>query len=126
MGWCTEVQPHTKWKVLTGIVGFVNDFTRIARAPNAALELNKDVPLGERTLFLKTTALIKPNTEILLDYGDRSEFVRRTPKRQTTPLPGATKKTKTAIVGILAEAGGVGGASQPATAAVAEAGTDAV
>ena len=112
------MQPHTKFKVLIGIVGFVNDFTGIARAPNAALELNKDVPLGEHTLFLKTTAPIKPNTEILLDYGDRSEFDRRTPKRKTTPLLGATKKTKTAIVGILAAAGGVGGASQPAGVAV--------
>ena len=91
------MQPKANIKVLTGIVGFVNDYTKIARSPNAVLELNKDVPLGEHTLFLKTTADIKPNAEILLEYGAKSEFARRTPKIITTHLPGAWKEIKTAI-----------------------------
>ena len=91
------MRPTAMFKILTGIVGFANDYTKIARSPNAVLELNKDVPLGEHTLFLTTTADIKPNAEILLEYGAKSEFTRRTPKIIMTHLLGARKKIKTAI-----------------------------
>ena len=67
--------------MLTGIVGFANDFTKIARGANAVLELNPDLPLGEHTLCLKRTVDIKPNAEILLAYGPKSEFCKA-PKRK--------------------------------------------
>ena len=82
--WCktpTGEQGNATYKALIGIVGFANDFTKIVRAANATLELNPDVPLGEHTLCLKSTADIKPNAEILLAYGPKSEFCKA-PRRK--------------------------------------------
>ena len=107
--------PTAKYKILIGIVGFVNDHKGIARSANAVLELNSDVALGEHTLFLRATADIKPNTEILLAYGAQSEFAPT--KKRKRSLVGA-KKWKAAKAEIPDAAGGVGGASQPAGVAV--------
>ena len=109
--------------LLTGVVGFANDFTKIARGASAVLELNPDVPLGEHTLFLKTTKDIKPGAEILLAYGSKSEFSMRKKKKRIQI--GAKRRRTAANAGTPDAAGGVGGASQPATAAITEAETAA-
>ena len=67
-------------------------------------------------MLLKTTADIKPNAEILLAYGAKSEFAPI--KKRERSLVGAKKRMNAANAGIPDAAGGVGGASQPATVAV--------
>ena len=47
------------YKVLTGIVGFVNDNHKISRKPNAELEVNPDAPLGEHTIQMRIVSPIK-------------------------------------------------------------------
>ena len=118
LGGYTEAMPTAKYKILIGIVGFVNDHTKIARHANAVLELNPDVALGEHTLFLKATVDIKPGAEILLAYGFKNEF--STPRRKKI---GAKRRRTAANAGIPDTAGGVDGAFQPDTAA-AKAETD--
>ena len=119
---CQRAKPI--YKVATNIVGFVNDHHKITRSPNAVLELNPDIPLGEHTLYLKTTSAINADSEILLNYGPKSEFAKRV--RPERGAPKATRKRgrdseKVAQAGVASAAASTTAAAAPTSAEAAEA-----
>ena len=61
--------PEPLYKVMTCPVGFVNHFTQLSNQPNCALTWVSGVGLGEHTLTLKTTKIVKAGVQLLLNYG---------------------------------------------------------
>ena len=61
--------PKSIFKVMTNPVGFVNHFTGLSNQPNCILIWVVGVGLGDHTLALKTTKVVKAGTQLLLNYG---------------------------------------------------------
>jgi hypothetical protein len=82
------------FKVATCPVGFVNHFTQLSNQPNAVLVWKEGVPLGEHTLVIKSTKVIKAGKQWLLNYGPLhlcGVRVQRKRKRAATPAPEAAE-----------------------------------
>ena len=58
-----------RYKVMSQLTGFVNDFRGIQHRANAMLTWNPDRPLGQHSLMLKLTSQLAKEQEILIYYG---------------------------------------------------------
>ena len=80
------------FKALTGVVGFANDYTNIGRAPNAALQLDPNMPQGEQNLKLRIITPVAAEAEIVYNYGTladtrvRKRAVRKASTAKTTAV----------------------------------------
>ena len=65
----SDGKPDAIYKVITCPVGFVNHFMGLSNQPNCVLTWVSGVGLGEHTLTLKTTKIVKAGGQLLLNYG---------------------------------------------------------
>ena len=88
-----EGQVHCKYKVMSQVVGFVNDHHGIQQRPNAILQWNPERPLGQHSLMLKLTTTVEADQEIVISYRRKHRFGRR---KLTLPgIPNAKKRRTT-------------------------------
>ena len=57
------------FKIITNIVGFVNNYAGLAGRPNAVLQFDEGSPLDDYSLKLVLRTSVKANKETLLNYG---------------------------------------------------------
>jgi hypothetical protein len=58
-----------KYKVMSQLLGFLNDFKGIANRPNAVLQWKADRPTSQKSLVCKLLTNIEADKEIVINYG---------------------------------------------------------
>ena len=88
-----------KYKVMTQLAGFVNDFHGIEQRANAVLTWNSDCPFGQQSLMLKLSNDIEAEHEIVINYGNKHLCGKRITnlliKRARAGAIGMKKRSKT-------------------------------
>ena len=86
----SDGKPEAIYKVITCLVGFVNHFTGLSNQPNCVLTWVSGVGLGEYTLTLKTTKIVKAGGPLLLNCRP---FHQCSAKPRKVGAKAASKKT---------------------------------
>ena len=68
-----------------------DSFTGLSNRPNCVLVWNSGVGLGEHTLTLKTTKIVKAGTQLFLNYGPLRKFGAK-PRRLVFPKAACKKR----------------------------------
>ena len=105
-----EGQSHCKYKIMSQVVGFVNDFHGIQQRPTAKLCWNPERALGQHSLKLKLTQNVEADKEIVISYGTRQFFGKR---KATFGNANAKKKNK--LTALPSGAGAAAGAAASAS-----------
>ena len=112
--------PQAKYKVMTQLLGFINDFRGIAPRPNAILQWKADRPMDQHSLVCKLTSCVDVDKEILINYGPKhptgSQVCKARKRKLGADGAGGMKKAKAAqFLGVFNQPVGSGQAFSQAT-----------